>query len=79
MTANHDGAPSGGVIVRRALRRVLLDGQAEALLRALPEPGDFDQAVQRLLLRVLPEGAEITFVAADAAGSAVSGLARAGR
>ena len=33
-----------------------LDGQAEALLRALPEPGDFDQAVQRLLLRVLPEG-----------------------
>ena len=36
--------------------RVLLDGQAEALLRALPEPGDFDQAVQRLLLRVLPEG-----------------------
>ena len=36
--------------------RVLLVGQAEALLRALPEPGDFDQAVQRLLLRVLPEG-----------------------
>ena len=36
--------------------RALLDGQAEALLRALPEPGDFDQAVQRLLLRVLPEG-----------------------
>ena len=36
--------------------RVLLDGQAEALLRALPDPGDFDQAVQRLLLRVLPEG-----------------------
>ena len=26
MTANHDGAPAGGVIVRRALRRVLLDG-----------------------------------------------------
>lgn len=31
------------------------------------------------VVRVLPEGAEITFVAADAAGSAVSGLARAGR
>ncbi|SER03048.1 transcriptional regulator, AraC family [Solimonas aquatica] len=36
--------------------RALLDRQAQALLEALPEPGDFDRAVQQVLLRQLPEG-----------------------
>ena len=35
---------------------VLLDHQAQALLQALPNPQAYDEAVQRLLLRWLPEG-----------------------
>ena len=36
--------------------RELLDGQARALLAALPEGGEFDRAVQQLLVRLLPDG-----------------------
>lgn len=36
--------------------RQLLDQQAQALLAALPQPSDFDRAVQQLLVRLLPEG-----------------------
>jgi AraC-like DNA-binding protein len=36
--------------------RALLDRQAQALLKALPDPNAFDHAVQQVLLRQLPEG-----------------------
>ncbi|WP_374317485.1 AraC family transcriptional regulator ligand-binding domain-containing protein [Aquabacterium sp.] len=36
--------------------RQLLNQQAQALLQALPDPDAYDQAVQRLLLRMLPDG-----------------------
>ena len=36
--------------------RSLLDSQAQALLRALPDAGDMDKAVQQALIRSLPEG-----------------------
>ncbi len=36
--------------------RALLDQQARALLAALPQPGDFDRAVQQMLVRLLPDG-----------------------
>ncbi|WP_339844427.1 AraC family transcriptional regulator ligand-binding domain-containing protein [uncultured Halopseudomonas sp.] len=36
--------------------RALLDGQAQALLRAAPDTGEIDRAVQQALIRCLPEG-----------------------
>ncbi len=36
--------------------RALLDQQARALLAALPQPSDFDRAVQQRLVRLLPDG-----------------------
>lgn len=36
--------------------RALLDQQASAMLAALPQPGDFDRAVQHMLVRMLPDG-----------------------
>ncbi len=45
--------------------RQLLDQQAQAMLKALPEPGAFEQAVQQMLVRLLPQGrAGIDVVAA---------------
>ncbi|MDO9237889.1 MAG: AraC family transcriptional regulator ligand-binding domain-containing protein [Aquabacterium sp.] len=44
--------------------RQLLAHQAQAMLQALPTPGDFEQSVQRVLVRLLPEGrADIDSVA----------------
>ena len=39
-----------------AASRALLDHQARALLRALPDSDDFDRALQRTLVGLLPEG-----------------------
>jgi len=36
--------------------KALLDRQAEALLRALPDPDAFDRALQKVLLRLLADG-----------------------
>lgn len=36
--------------------RTLLDRQAQALLRALPDPEMFDRAVQQVMLKLLPDG-----------------------
>lgn len=45
--------------------RALLDQQAQALLAALPQPGDFEHAVQQMLVRLLPDGqASVEAVAA---------------
>ena len=46
--------------------KALLDRQAEALLRALPDSDDFDRALQQVLLRLLAEG-EPTLVRAAGA------------
>lgn len=41
---------------RDPMLKELLERQAQALLDALPEPNAFDQSVQQLLARLLPEG-----------------------
>lgn len=41
---------------RDPMLKELLERQAQALLDALPDPNAFDQSVQQLLARLLPEG-----------------------